>query len=185
MALCVRPGAPSFSRCTRKGGDSRGRRLILHLRKTNNPFPTPAPARARPPSPLALGRSGRDRPDSSLPPPTPGGGLNTIAKPLRQDPNPHPLPRSQARCPLPLPEGAFNYFKPYHFTHLLCVRPHPRPTFCLFSRYRPPHASLRFGMGRAHAREKVIRLRTKKVHKKVLLLKCVISKVLKLFINTL
>ena len=42
-----------------------------------------------------------------------------------------PLPPAYSACPLPLPEGALNYFKPYHSAHLLCVRPPPTADFLL------------------------------------------------------
>ena len=95
-------------------------------RRASLPPPLP-PLRARPDSPLRF-RSGRDRPACSLPPPAPGGGINTISKPSKPStpapPSslPPPLPplrvcpdtsprfrsgraRSDARCPLPLPAG--------------------------------------------------------------------------------
>ena len=62
----------------------------------SNPFPAPspvlAPVRPRPFAPTSHGA----RPSRllGLPPPAPGGGLYII--PLRQDPNPHPLPRYAA-----------------------------------------------------------------------------------------
>ena len=114
------------------------------------PLPHPSPRSRRPSSPLALGRSGRSVRQLAAPPHSLGGLEYPVAS-LRQDPNPHPLPPlAVARCPPPAPcGGALNYFKPFHSTHLLCVRPAPQPTFCLFSRYRPPQASLplRHGAG--------------------------------------
>ena len=58
--------------------------------------------------------------------------------------------RSDARCPLPLPAGAFNYINTYHSTQLLCVRPPPTLQTIFFSFARSftwVHASLRFGLG--------------------------------------
>ena len=79
-----------------------------------------------------------------------------------------PLPPAYSACPLPLPEGAFNYFKPYRSTHLLCVRAHPRQTSCLCEAYRlPPSQAAAMAWGQAHALAKVIGLRTKKIHKRV------------------
>ena len=61
-------------------------------------LPPPLPLlRARPDSPLRF-RSGRDRPACSLPPPTPGGGINTIRKPLKPS---TPAPPSSHSPPLP------------------------------------------------------------------------------------
>ena len=113
-------------------------------RRSSQPPPLP-PLRARPDSPLRF-RSGRDRPACSLPPPAPGGGINTISKPSNPStpappsslPPPLPplaparsrpvafardVPGQTARCPLPLPAGAFNHINSYLSTQLLCVRP--------------------------------------------------------------
>ena len=59
-----------------------------------------------------------------------------------------PLPPAYSACPLPLPEGALNYFKPYLSTHLLCVRP-PSTADFFFAFARPtvcPQAKLRCGL---------------------------------------
>ena len=62
-------------------------------------LPPPLPLlRARPDSSLRF-RSGRDRPACSLPPPTPGGGVNTISKPSKPS---TPAPPSSHPPPLPL-----------------------------------------------------------------------------------
>ena len=139
-------------------------------RRSSQPPPLP-PLRARPYSPLRF-RSGRDRPACSLPPPTPGGGINTISKPSKPStpappsslPPPLPLlaparsrpfafargvPGQTARCPLPLPEGAFNHIDSYLSTQLLCVRPTLSRTifFFLCSVIHLVHSSLRFGLG--------------------------------------
>ena len=108
-------------------------------RRASLPPPLP-PLRARPNSPLRF-RSGRDRPVSSLPPPTPGGGKITIARPLVPPAAPSPplpplaparsrpfafarvVPGQTARCPLPLPAGALNHISSHHWSQLLCVRP--------------------------------------------------------------
>ena len=55
-------------------------------------------------------------------------GRCTRASPATRTP---PLPPAYSACPLPLPEGALNYFKTYHSTHLLCVRPPPTADFLL------------------------------------------------------
>ena len=139
-------------------------------RRSSLPPPLP-PLRARPGSPLRF-RSGRDRPACSLPPPAPGGGFNTIRKPSEPStpapPSslPPPLPPlapvrtlpfalarveigRTARCPLPLPAGAFNHINSYHWKQLLCVCPTlTRTIFFSFARsFTWSHASLRFGLG--------------------------------------
>ena len=56
--------------------------------------------------------------------------------------------RSDARCPLPLPAGAFNHINTYLSTQLLCVLP-PPPCKRFFSFARSftwSHPSLRFGL---------------------------------------
>ena len=65
-------------------------------RRSSLPPPLP-PLRARPDSPLRF-RSGRDRPACSLPPPAPGGGINTISKPSKPS---TPAPPSSLSPPLP------------------------------------------------------------------------------------
>ena len=65
---------------------------------SSQPPPLP-PLRARPNSPLRF-RSGRDRPGCSLPPPAPGGGINTISKPSK--PSTPAQPSSQSPPPPPL-----------------------------------------------------------------------------------
>ena len=65
-------------------------------RRSSLPPPLP-PLRARPDSPLRF-RSGRDRPACSLPPPSPGGGINTISKPSKPS---SPAPPSSQSPPLP------------------------------------------------------------------------------------
>ena len=134
-------------------------------RRASLPPPLP-PLRARPDSPLRF-RSGRDRPACSLPPPAPGGGKITKTKPLvppsSLSPPPPPLapararpiafarvvPGQTARCPLPLPAGAFNHINSHHWTQLLCVRPTlTRTIFFSFARsFTWVHASLCFGLG--------------------------------------
>lgn len=139
-------------------------------RRASLPPPLP-PLRARPDSPLRF-RSGRDRPACSLPPPAPGGGINTISKPSKPStpasptslPPPLPplaparsrpfayardVPGQTARCPLPLPAGAFNHINSYLSTQLLCVRPTlTRTIFFSFAQsFTWVHASLRFGLG--------------------------------------
>ena len=109
-------------------------------RRASLPPPLP-PLRARPDSPLRF-RSGRNRPACSLPPPAPGGGKITKRKIdcATCSPFPAPSPASRpsghvpslslrdvsvrtARCPLPLPAGAFNHINSYLSTQLLRVRP--------------------------------------------------------------
>ena len=134
-------------------------------RRASLPPPLP-PLRARPNSPLRF-RSGRDRPVSSLPPPTPGGGKITIARPLVPPAAPSPplpplaparsrpfafarvVPGQTARCPLPLPAGALNHISSHHWSQLLCVRPTlTRTIFFSFARsFTWANASLRFGLG--------------------------------------
>ena len=82
-----------------KGGTLRTL-LFCHHGNTDGPDPTPTP-----------GLFG-------LPPPSPGGGLNTqeTAPPRSQSP---PLPPAYSACPLPLPEGA-QY-------HAISLRPYPNP----------------------------------------------------------
>ena len=65
-------------------------------RRSSLPPPLPL-LRARPDSPLRF-RSGRDRPACSLPPPSPGGGINTISKPSKPS---TPAPPSSLPPPLP------------------------------------------------------------------------------------
>lgn len=65
-------------------------------RRASLPPPLP-PLRARPHSPLRF-RSGRNRPACSLPPPAPGGGINTIRKPSKPS---TPAPPSSQSPPLP------------------------------------------------------------------------------------
>ena len=65
-------------------------------RRASLPPPLP-PLRARPNSPLRL-RSGRERPVCSLPPPAPGGGINTIIKPSKPS-----TPATPSSLPPPLP----------------------------------------------------------------------------------
>ena len=87
--------APSRSR--------RGHKYNKQTLKTFNtcativPTPTPSPARARPFTTHRF-RSGRARPDCSLPPPAPGGGINTISKPSKPS---TPAPPSSLPPPLP------------------------------------------------------------------------------------
>ena len=142
------PRCPLFARSSQKKGRVASAFVLRHVH-SGNPFPAPPPARAVRPRPSRLGaRVGPS--DSSLPPPAPGGGLNTLRPRSAKIPIPTPAPRSLRSLPPSRSlRGAFNYFKPYHSTHLLCVRPAPRQTFCLFSRYRPPQASLplRHGAG--------------------------------------
>ena len=109
-------------------------------RRASLPPPLP-PLRARPNSPLRF-RSGRDRPVSSLPPPTPRGGKITIARPLVPPAAPSPplpplaparsrpfafarvVPGQTARCPLPLPAGAL-ITSIHTFHHNYCVSAPP------------------------------------------------------------
>ena len=114
-------------------------------RRASPPPPLP-PLRVCPDTPRRF-RSGRARADCSLPPPAPGGGINTISEPSKpstpaptssQSPPLPPLaparsrpiafargvPRQTARCPLPLPEGAFNYII-HTFQHNYCVSAPP------------------------------------------------------------
>ena len=87
--------------------------LVLRHVHTGNPFPTPPPARAVRPRPSRLGaRVGPS--DSSLPPPTPGGGLKCFADVWPRSakiPIPTPSPRSLSlAAPLPLPAGGLKCF---------------------------------------------------------------------------
>ena len=69
--------------------------------------------------------------------------------PLRQNPNPHPCPRPIRPAPSHSRRGLLITSSPT-IPHIYCVSaPLPRPIFYLFSRYRPPHASLplRHGTG--------------------------------------
>ena len=116
-------------------------------RRASLPPPLP-PLRARPVSPLRF-RSGRDRPACSLPPPAPGGGMNTIIPPSKPStpapptslPPPLPplrarpftpfafardVPGRTARCPLPLPAGAL-ITSLHTFGHNYCVSAPPSP----------------------------------------------------------
>ena len=147
--------------------------------ETNVPCPTPSPA-SRLPGHDPRCRSGRARPDCSLPPPAPGGGKITKtkprAKPTSRAPPPPPLrvcpdttlavardvPGRTARCPLPLPEGAFNYINTYHSTQLLCVRPTLARTTFFPLRGHSPGSMPRFASAwaQANALAKVLRLRT-------------------------
>ena len=68
----------------------------MSTRRASQPPPLP-PLRARPDSPLRF-RSGRDRPACSLPPPAPGGGINTISKPSKPS-----IPAPPSSLPPPLP----------------------------------------------------------------------------------
>ena len=149
---------PPFCSCLAKRERVASAYILRHVH-TGNPFPTPPPARAVRPRPSRLGaRVGPS--DRSLPPPAPGGGLNTMRTRSAPIPIPTPPPARYARCPPPLPVGASNYFKPYHSTHLLCVRAHPRTPFCLCSAYRLHQAKLRYVLVQPHGRAKVIGLRT-------------------------
>ena len=144
-------------------------------RRASQPPPLP-PLRARPSTSHRV-RSGRDRPACSLPPPAPGGGINTISKPSKPSTpappssQPPPLPPLRARpsappplslrdvsvqtarCPLPLPAGAFNHINSYLSTQLLCVRPSLIRTIffflCSVIHLGPCLASLRPGPRRA------------------------------------
>ena len=134
-------------------------------RRASLPPPLP-PLRARPNSPLRF-RSGRDRPVSSLPPPTPRGGKITIARPLVPPAAPSPplpplaparsrpfafarvVPGQTARCPLPLPAGAL-ITSIHTFHHNYCVSAPPSLGRFFFSFARSftwVHASLCFGLG--------------------------------------
>ena len=116
-------------------------------RRSSLPPPLP-PLRARPNSPLRFS-SGRDWPACSLPPPTPGGGINTISKPSKPSipapPSslPPPLPplapgrprpsafapgsvRPDCSLPPPAPGGGFNYINSYLSTNY-CVSAPPSP----------------------------------------------------------
>ena len=92
---------------------------------THFPAPSPvlAPVRPRPFAPTSHGA----RPSSQLglPPPAPGGGFYII--PLRQNPNPHPLPRyaapSRSRRGLGMYLGYLCRLQPI-------PRPFPRPRAC-------------------------------------------------------
>ena len=135
-------------------------------------LPPPLPLhRARPDSPLRF-RSGRDRPDCSLPPPTPGGGIITISKPSKPStpappsslPPPLPLLRARPDSPLrfrsgrdrpdcslppPTPGGGFLSHQFIPFNTIIVCPPHPpQDDFFSFARsFTWSHASLRFGLG--------------------------------------
>ena len=110
-------------------------------RRASQPPPLP-PLRARPFTSL-LFAPGRARPDARCPPPLPVGAKIPKQNRLRHpQPLPRPFPRfapvrsrpsaslrdvpgRTARCPLPLPAGAFKHINSYLSTQLLCVRPLP------------------------------------------------------------
>lgn len=140
-------------------------------RRASPPPPLP-PLRARPDSPLRF-RSGRDRPACSLPPPAPGGGMNTISKPSKPAtpaptfvPTPTPSPASRlpvhapslslGTCPVRLLAAPSRSRRGllitsiYTFQHNYCVSAPPSSGRFVFSFARSftwLHASLCYGMG--------------------------------------
>lgn len=101
------------------------------------------------------------------------------AGPLFGEPSHHPPPLAIARCPPPAPCGGLLITSSPTIQHIYCVSAPPDRLFAFSLATIRPMPRYRFGMGRAHAQEKVIRLRTKKIHKKVH------QNVLKLFTITL
>ena len=100
-------------------------------RSQSPPRPPLAPVR---PCPFAEA-SGHSRPDSSLPPPAPGGGYITMQTRSAKIPIPTPAPCSlRSLPPLPLPAGGFNYICytmaiPSHVpTHPPLAPARPRPS---------------------------------------------------------
>ena len=72
------------------------------------PCPHPSP-RSRPSVHAPTQAPGHGRPDSSLPPPTPGGGFNYICLPAPPKSQSPPLPPLASSLPPPTPGGGFNY----------------------------------------------------------------------------
>ena len=133
--------------------------LVQHTCNTHGPVPTPAP-----------GLFG-------LPPPSPGGGLNTLRHRSATIPIPTPTP-GLFGLPPPTPGGGFELLQalPFH-TFIVCPPPsHGRFSFAFARPTVCPQAKLNaMACRQAHGRAKVIGLRTKKIHQNVLTL----------FINTL
>ena len=103
---------------------------------TNNPFPAPPPARAVRPRPSRLGaRVGPS--DSSLPPPAPGGGLNTMLTRSAKIPIPTPSPARELAAPSRSPRGLDYPAIPLRQN----PNPHPSP------RSRPSAHAPRFRFG--------------------------------------
>ena len=148
-------------------------------RRASQPPPLP-PLRARPFTSL-LFAPGRARPDARCPPPLPVGAKIPKQNRLRHpQPLPRPFPRfapvrsrpsaslrdvpgRTARCPLPLPAGAFKHINSYLSTQLLCVRPLPpckRFFFPLLGHSPGPMPRYASAWAQASALAKVFRLRT-------------------------